>query len=142
MKLSTCPFLTGHRDGVHRLIVTLDERELLISFVKLSKAKSVTGRFLRPRCLAVSSSFSLHLPIPFSTGSAANVPSLFPNFGMNPYSETNSLGALAASSRHSLHRVAGEGFWGRGRRLRPLPQTGLEKPSPGSHRSHRLYGVE
>ena len=48
---------------------------------------------------------------------------------MNPYSETKSLGTLADFIQPSLHLLAGEGVWGRGRRLSPLPQLALEKPT-------------
>ncbi len=49
------------------------------------------------------------------------VPKLFPLYGMNPCSETNSLGTHAAFIQPLLHLLAGEGVWGRGRHLSPLP---------------------
>ncbi len=53
------------------------------------------------------------------------VPKLFPSFGMNPCYETKNWAHLQIFIQPSLHLVAGEGVWGRGRRLSPLPQIAL-----------------
>src|SRR5712664_1499742 len=50
---------------------------------------------------------------------------LFPVHGMNPCSETKNWAHLQIFIQPSLHLVAGEGGWGRGRHLSPLPQIVL-----------------
>ncbi len=69
-------------------------------------------------------------------------PLLFPScsqvFGVNPSVETNSLGTLAVFIQPSFYLLAGDGVWGRGRRLsllrfignapRPLPAILIPHP--------------
>jgi hypothetical protein len=54
---------------------------------------------------------------------------LFPSctilVGVNPSVETNSLGTLAVFIQPSFYLLAGDGVWGRGRRLSPLPRFAL-----------------
>src|SRR5712692_3762102 len=57
-------------------------------------------------------------------------------FGVNPLGGTTFLGTASAFVKAFLHLLAGEGVWGRGRRLSPLPRIPLEKSSSRSHRSH------
>jgi hypothetical protein len=49
-------------------------------------------------------------------------PKLDPSFGLNPCYETKNWAHMQIFIQPSLHLVAGEGVWGRGRRLSPLPQ--------------------
>jgi hypothetical protein len=56
----------------------------------------------------------------FGPISAANGPRLDPSFGMNPCYETKNWAHMQIFIPPSLHLAAGEGVWGRGRRLNPL----------------------
>src|SRR6266481_2158657 len=47
---------------------------------------------------------------------------LAPTSGVNPLDGTNYLDTASAFLKAFLHLLAGEGVWGRGRHLSPLPQ--------------------
>jgi hypothetical protein len=58
----------------------------------------------------------------FGPNSAVVGPKLDPSFGVNPLGGTNYLDTVSAFVKVFLHLLAGEGVWGRGRHLSPLPQ--------------------
>ena len=56
-----------------------------------------------------------------ASGQLASLPRPL-EFGVNPLDGTNYLDTVSAFIEEFLHLLAGEGVWGRGRHLSPLPQ--------------------
>src|SRR5271156_5546556 len=102
----------------------------------VSKAVCAQGRSRNAEEL-VRRAFSYVMHDGFARCSSMFVPKLFPSFGMNPCSETKIGRTWQFFVSLDLYLLAGEGNWGRGRRLSALAQPALWNPSPRSDRSHR-----
>jgi hypothetical protein len=91
--------------------LTSREPPCLLRILNNAAGGIIAVKFVSSGCLSLT---NCHNPEngPVLTGF---FPFMFPTPGLNPYSETNSLGTLADFIQPSLHLAAGAGGWGRGR---------------------------